>query len=152
MNQNISPFYVITVVAVLSLMGVEYATPFISGDLSAYEFDWGLVNDRLDQDTGVEMTFPMYSLIFFTLATVIASATQKLKVPVFVIALVNMLYVVAIPSILENVIVVPFYRMQNGYYLHVVSSLALLVLSISILKRVKPRKSRIDPLLLDDDF
>lgn len=161
MKQNSFWFFMVTVLTAFALMGVPYMLPYmdsfsntiiINGDPTVVQ--WDLINNRMNNDTGLELSFPMYSLLASLICAIIFAATQKYRVVLFVLGLTNMLFVLAIPTLIKLFLVLPLYVMENGYYMHVVSSIILLILSITALnrhvKKEKTRKHRSNDALLDD--
>lgn len=155
MKQNTLWFWTAAILAIFALMGVPYMIPHLEGVpydvLYSESIDWDLLNDRMTYDTGLELVFPIFSLIPFMSSAVIFSATKRLRVLIFLQALINIMFVISIPLLLAYFIEAPYYRYDNGYYLHVIASIILVILGIINLKpHDKTRKSKEDLALLDD--
>jgi len=158
MKQNTLWFFTAVILATFALMGAPYMIPYLDiQELNKLpieiDLDWTTINSRLTDDTGLELFFPMFSLVFFFICAVIFAATKRFRLLIFILALINILFAISIPSILNYSVEMPHYKLDNGYYLHLASSILLLILGIRNLKpsdRVFKMKSKNDPSLLDE--
>lgn len=150
-----------TVLTAFALIGVPYMLPYMESfnntaivNGQSIKVSWQLIQSRMNHDTGLELVFPMISLLLGLICAIIFAATERFRVQLFILGLSNMLFVIAIPTLIKLILVLPLYQMDNGYYLHLFSSIILLILCISTLNRhttkEKLRKTRMNESILDD--
>lgn len=138
MKQNTSLFFMAAILATFALFGVVYATPYFES--SGVRIKADIIDARYTNDTGIELFYPVYSLIAFYGCAFLFVISKELRGLIFMLALANMAFVVLIPTIFKEYIHVPNYEMDNGYYLHALASLMLLILAISTLKKREIKK------------
>jgi succinate-acetate transporter protein len=143
MKQNTFWFFMATILCAFGLFGMVYGVPYVPIGIRIPDLNYDELRARLLNDMGHEMFLPNISLVVFVICATIYSTTKKYRLLIFVLALLNILFVMAIPTLLKIFFPIPMYTMDSGYTLHIVSSLILIILGIgSLSKRDKAEKDR----------
>ena len=101
MKQNTFWFFMAAILCVFGLFGVVYGIPYMPTGRYSADIDWDLLNKRLNNDMGHEMFLPNFSLFIFLICAIIYAATMRFRAFIFVLSLLNVLYVIAIPTLMK---------------------------------------------------
>jgi len=143
MKQNTFWFFMAATLCAFGLFGMVYGLPYLPANFRFSDLSYDELRAKLMNDMGHEMFLPNISLVAFILCATIYVTTKKYRVLIFILALLNILFVMAIPTLLKIFFPIPLYTMDNGYKLHMISSIILIVLAIgSLSKRDNVEKAR----------
>ncbi|MFT6443126.1 MAG: succinate-acetate transporter protein, partial [Salibacteraceae bacterium] len=101
MKQNTFWFFMATILCAFGLFGMVYGVPYVPIGIRIPDLNYDELRARLLNDMGHEMFLPNISLVVFVICATIYSTTKKYRLLIFVLALLNILFVMAIPTLLK---------------------------------------------------